>query len=155
MPTNLYGPGDNYSATESHVLPALIRRYHEAVAAGDDDGDQLGLRHAAPGVPPRRRPRRACLFLLENYDEPAPINVGTGTDLTIAELAEMVAEITGFTGETRWDTSKPDGTPQKQLDVSRINELGWKAEIGLRDGVERTYREFMDSRMAGTARNLS
>ncbi len=156
MPTNLYGPGDNFdSATKSHVLPALIRRFHDAVAAGDDAVTNWGT-----GTPRREFLHvddlaRACLFLLENYDDPAPINVGTGSDLTIAELAEMVAEITGFTGETRWDTSKPDGTPQKLLDVSRINELGWKAEIGLRDGVERTYREFMDSRMAGTARNLS
>jgi GDP-L-fucose synthase len=155
MPTNLYGPGDNYSATKSHVLPALLRRYHDAVASGDAEVTNWGS-----GTPRRELLHvddlaRACLFLLENYDDPAPINVGTGSDLTIAELAAMVAEITGFTGETRWDTSKPDGTPQKQLDVTRINQLGWRAEIGLRDGIERTYREFVDSRLAGTARNLA
>lgn len=154
MPTNLYGPGDNYSASGSHVLPALIRRYHEAVASGT-----ASLTNWGSGMPRREFLHvddlaRASLFLLENYDDPDPINVGTGTDLTIAELADMVAGVTGYTGTTEWDTSKPDGTPQKLLDVTRINELGWTAEIGLRDGVERTHREFLNSLTDGTARNL-
>ena len=155
MPTNLYGPGDNYSASGSHVLPALIRRYHEAVVTGAGSVTNWGS-----GTPRREFLHvddlaRASLFLLENYDDPAPINVGTGTDLTIAELANMVADITGFTGEVEWDTSKPDGTPQKLLDVTRINELGWKAAIGLRDGVKRTHDEYLDSLVDGTVRNLA
>jgi len=155
MPTNLYGPGDNYSVSGSHVLPALIRRYHAAVVS-----DAASLTNWGSGTPRREFLHvddlaRACLFLLENYDDPAPINVGTGTDLTIAELADMVAEIAGYHGEVEWDTSKPDGTPQKLLDVTRINRLGWRAEIGLQDGIERTHREFLDSLVDGTVRNLA
>lgn len=154
MPTNLYGPGDNYSASGSHVLPALIRRYHEAVASG-----ATSLTNWGSGTPRREFLHvddlaRACLFLLENYDEAAPINVGTGTDLTIAELAQLVADVSGYTGEVAWDASKPDGTPQKLLDVTRINELGWEAAIDLRDGVKRTYHEFLDSLVDGTVRNV-
>ncbi len=154
MPTNLYGPGDNYSASGSHVLPALIRRYHEAVESGADSVTNWGT-----GTPRREFLHvddlaRASVFLLENYDDPAPINVGTGTDLTIAELADLIADITGYTGEVEWDTSKPDGTPQKLLDATRINQLGWRAAIGLRDGLERTYDEFRDSVSDGTVRNL-
>lgn len=155
MPTNLYGPGDNYSASGSHVLPALIRRYHEAVESGADSVTNWGS-----GTPRREFLHvedlaRASLFLLENYDDPSPINVGTGTDLTIAELADLVADITGYTGVVEWDASKPDGAPQKLLDVTRINELGWRASIGLRDGVERTYDVFLDSLVHGTVRNLA
>jgi GDP-L-fucose synthase len=154
MPTNLYGPGDNYSASGSHVLPALIRRYHEAVVTGAERVTNWGT-----GTPRREFLHvddlaRASLFLLENYDDPAPINVGTGADLTIAELADLVADVTGYTGDTEWDASKPDGTPQKLLDVARINGLGWRASIGLREGVERTHREFLDSMLDGTVRNL-
>lgn len=154
MPTNLYGPGDNYSASGSHVLPALIRRYHEAVESGD-----TSLTNWGSGTPRREFLHvddlaTAALFLLENYDDPAPINVGTGDDLTIAELADIVADIAGYGGDVEWDRSKPDGTPQKLLDVTRINDLGWHATIGLRDGIERTYREFLGSLVHGTARNL-
>lgn len=155
MPTNLYGPGDNYSGRGSHVLPALIRRYHEAVESGDSS-----LTNWGSGTPRREFLHvddlaRATLFLLENYDDPSPINVGTGTDLTIAELADLVADITGYSGAVQWDSTKPDGTPQKLLDVTRINRLGWRAEIGLREGVARTHREFLDSLVAGTVRNLA
>jgi len=144
MPTNLYGPGDNFSPTGSHVLPALIRRYDEAARDGLDHVTNWGS----------GRPRReflhvddladACLHLLEHYDGPQQVNVGTGRDATIAEIAELVASVVGFEGETRWDTSRPDGTPQKLLDVSKLAEAGWTARIGLREGLESTvawYRE--------------
>jgi GDP-L-fucose synthase len=139
MPTNLYGPNDNFDLKSSHVLPALIRRFDEARAA------------AAPSVTifgtgrPRREfmhvddLARGCLFLLENYDEPEPINVGTGSDVTINELAQLVAQTVGFDGTIEHDTAKPDGTPQKLLDVSKINALGWKAQIALADGLASTY----------------
>jgi GDP-L-fucose synthase len=138
MPTNLYGEGDNFDLAKSHVLPAMIRRFHEAKAS-------------APSVTlwgtgsPRREflhvddMARAVLFLLENYDEPEHINVGVGEDLTISELASMVARIVGYDGSLNWDTSKPDGTPRKLLDVSKINGLGWKAQIGLEEGIRATY----------------
>lgn len=144
MPTNLYGPGDNFDLAGSHVLPAMIRRFHEAAA------------YAAPSVAlwgtgtPRREflhvddLARACLFLLENYDDPSPINIGVGADLSIRALAELVAGVVGYTGTLEWDTSKPEGTPRKLLDVSRIQELGWSAEIPLDEGVRSTYRWYME-----------
>ncbi|QZY28780.1 GDP-L-fucose synthase family protein [Nocardioides coralli] len=138
MPTNLYGPGDNFSPTGSHVLPALIRRYDEAKRAGAPQVTNWGT----------GRPRReflhvddmadACLHLLENYDGPEQVNVGTGRDATIAEIAGLVSDVVGFDGETSWDTSKPDGTPQKLLDVTKLATAGWTARIGLRDGLEST-----------------
>jgi GDP-L-fucose synthase len=139
MPTNLYGPNDNFDPANSHVLPALIRRFHEAHEAGAASVTIWGT-----GTPRREFMHvddlaRACLFLLEHYDEPEPINVGTGSDLTIGELAALVAQVVGFTGRIEHDPSKPDGTPQKLLDVSRINALGWKAQIGLADGLASTY----------------
>lgn len=144
MPTNLYGPEDNFSPQGSHVLPALIRRYDEAASSGASVVENWGT-----GTPRREflhvdDMAEACLFLLENYDGPTQVNVGTGTDVTIKEIAETIAEVVGFTGETVWDTSKPDGTPQKLMDVSRINEAGWTARIGLREGLRSTvdwYRE--------------
>ncbi|MCU1659160.1 MAG: fcl [Pseudonocardiales bacterium] len=139
MPTNLYGPNDNFDLATSHVLPALIRRFDEARAAGADSVTIWGT-----GRPRREFMHvddlaRACVFLLENYDDPEPINVGTGTDVTIAGLARLVADVVGFSGGIEYDTSKPDGTPQKLLDVSRINSLGWKAQIGLAEGLASTY----------------
>jgi GDP-L-fucose synthase len=139
MPTNLYGPNDNFDPANSHVLPALIRRFHEAHEAGAASVTIWGT-----GTPRREFMHvddlaRACLFLLEHYDEPEPINVGTGSDLSIGELAALVAQVVGFTGRIEHDLSKPDGTPQKLLDVSRINALGWKAQIGLADGLASTY----------------
>ncbi|MBD7917207.1 GDP-L-fucose synthase [Cellulomonas sp. Sa3CUA2] len=144
MPTNLYGPGDNFSPTGSHVLPALIRRYDEARTAGAPSVTNWGT-----GTPRRELLHvddmaAACLHLLEHYDGPSQVNVGTGTDVTIRELAETVARVVGYEGETQWDTSKPDGTPQKLLDVSRLADAGWRASISLEDGLRSTvewYRE--------------
>ena len=142
MPTNLYGPNDNFSPTGSHVLPALIRRYSEAVASGADSVTNWGSGN------PRREFLHsddladACLHLLEHYDGPSQVNVGTGIDHTIKEIAHMVADATGFKGETLWDTSKPDGTPQKLLDVSLLHSHGWRPLVQLMDGVDRVTREF-------------
>jgi GDP-L-fucose synthase len=142
MPTNLYGPGDNFSPTGSHLLPALIRRYDEAVATGSPTVTNWGT-----GTPRRELlyvddMAAACLHLLEHYDGPSQVNVGTGRDATIREIAETVAEVVGYAGETRWDRSKPDGTPQKLLDVSLLREQGWEASIGLREGIAATVEWF-------------
>jgi GDP-L-fucose synthase len=144
MPTNLYGPGDNFSANGSHVLPALIRRYDEAAGSGVETVANWGT-----GSPRREflhvdDMASACLHLLENYDGPSQVNVGTGTDVTIKELASLVAEAVGYDGTIEWDTSKPDGTPRKLLDVSKLTQSGWAASIGLQDGIRSTvewYRE--------------
>lgn len=138
MPTNLYGPGDNFSPTGSHVLPALIRRYDEAVRSGASEVTNWGT-----GTPRREflhvdDMAAACLHLLEHYDGPEQVNVGTGKDTTIKEIAEVIAEVVGFKGETQWDTSKPDGTPQKLLDVSKLAEAGWTARIGIHEGISST-----------------
>jgi GDP-L-fucose synthase len=139
MPTNLYGPGDNFDLQTSHVLPAMIRRFHEAKQSGAPSVTLWGS-----GTPRREFLHvddlaAACLHLLEHYDDPAPINVGTGVDLTVRELAEKVAAVTGYTGRIEWDTSKPDGTPRKLLDVSRLQSLGWAPTITLDDGIRATY----------------
>jgi GDP-L-fucose synthase len=146
MPTNLYGPGDNYHPENSHVLPALIRRFHEAAEANTPTVTCWGT-----GTPLREFLHvddlgEACVFALEQW-QPGPddlqfLNVGTGVDLTIRELAEQVADATGFQGEITWDTTKPDGTPKKQLDVSRLAALGWRARIALADGLVDTVAEF-------------
>jgi len=144
MPTNLYGPGDNFHPENSHVLPALIRRFHEAKLSG------------APSVAiwGTGRPRReflyvddlaeALIFLMQRYSAPDHINVGCGADLTIMELARLVAEAVGYGGVIATDPSRPDGTPQKLLDVSRLADLGWKARTDLRDGIEKAYRWFVE-----------
>src|SRR4051794_9829321 len=142
MPTNLYGPGDNFHPTGSHVLPGLIRRFDEAARA-----DARSVTVWGTGTPRREflhveDMARACLHLLEHYDEPEPINIGVGEDVSIRELAEVVAEMVGFEGDIEFDTSKPDGTPRKLLDVSKIQALGWKAQIGLREGLASAYRWF-------------
>jgi GDP-L-fucose synthase len=142
MPTNLYGPNDNFSPTGSHVLPAMIRRYDEAVRTGATTVTNWGT-----GTPRRELLHSddladACLFLMEHYDGPSQVNVGTGKDVTIAELADMVAEAVGFTGQTQWDTTKPDGTPQKLLDVSMLREAGWRPRIGLREGIAATVEAY-------------
>lgn len=136
MPTNLYGPNDNFSPTGSHVLPALIRRYDEAVVSGVESVTNWGT-----GSPRREflhvdDMADACLYLLEHYDGPEQVNLGSGTDVTIKQLAEIVSSVVGYGGETHWDTTKPDGTPQKLLDVSKLAELGWTSSIGLKEGIE-------------------
>lgn len=147
MPTNLYGPNDNFSPQGSHVLPALIRRYDEAVKKGSESVTNWGTGN------PRREflhaddMADACLHLLEHYDGPEQINVGTGRDITIREIASAIAEVVGYTGETHWDTTKPDGTPQKLLDVTRLTTLGWTSRISLSTGLQRTvdwYRAYRD-----------
>ncbi len=144
MPTNLYGPGDNFDPVNSHVLPAMIRRFEQARLAGVPTVTIWGTGR------PRREflhvddLARASLFLLENYDEAEPINIGVGEDISIKELAELVAGIVGFDGDLDFDHTKPDGTPRKLLDVSRLTALGWQAEIGLRQGIGQTvewYRQ--------------
>lgn len=138
MPTNLYGPGDNFSPEGSHVLPALIRRYDQAAREGISVVTNWGT-----GSPRREflhvdDMAAACLHLLENYDGPSHVNVGTGTDVTIRELASLVAEAVGYEGHIAWDSSKPDGTPRKLLDVSKLAEAGWTSSIGLEEGIKST-----------------
>ena len=142
MPTNLYGPGDNYSEKGSHVLPAMIRRYETARL--EEQGEIINW---GSGQPMREflyvdDLAEASLFLMENYDGPSQVNVGVGEDLTIKELAEIVAEEVGYKGITKWDTSKPDGTPRKLLDVSMINELGWKAKTSMREGIRLAIADY-------------
>lgn len=144
MPTNLYGPGDNFSPTGSHVLPALIRRYDEAAKSGAKVVTNWGT-----GSPRREflhvdDMAAACLHLLENYDGPSQVNVGTGSDVTIRELASMVASAVGYAGEIAWDTTKPDGTPRKLLDVSKLADAGWSSSIGLEQGIRRTVEWFRE-----------
>jgi GDP-L-fucose synthase len=138
MPTNLYGPNDNFTETTSHVLPALIRRYDDAMTSGHRVVTNWGS-----GTPRREflhvdDMASACLHLLENYDGPRHVNVGTGVDHTISEVAEIIARAVGYTGQTRWDTSKPDGTPRKLLDVSLLRGTGWQARIPLEEGIAET-----------------
>ncbi|MDP9694953.1 UNVERIFIED_ORG: GDP-L-fucose synthase [Arthrobacter globiformis] len=144
MPTNLYGPGDNFSAQGSHVLPALIQRYDDAVRTG-----AVNVTNWGSGAPRREflyvdDMAAACLHLMENYDGPSQVNVGTGSDVTIKDLALMVAEAVGYEGDMTWDRSKPDGTPRKLLDVSTLAATGWTASVGLEEGIAATvnwYRE--------------
>jgi GDP-L-fucose synthase len=145
MPTNLYGPNDNYDLQHSHVLPALIRKFHEAKVNNASFVEIWGS-----GQPKREFMHvddlaEACLFLMEKYDEPGFINIGVGRDLTIKELALLIKEITGFKGALKFDASKPDGTPQKLLDVGKINRLGWSAGIDLRSGILRVYESYTKS----------
>jgi len=146
MPTNLYGPGDNFNPESGHVIPAMIRRFDAAARQGLPAVTCWGT-----GTPRREFLyiddfAEACHVLLEHYDEDQPINVGTGSDLTIAELAHLIADVVGYRGEIHWDASKPDGTPRKLLDVTRINRLGWKAQTSLEDGLRATYSWFRENR---------
>ncbi|MDH4126885.1 MAG: GDP-L-fucose synthase [Gammaproteobacteria bacterium] len=139
MPTNLYGPGDNFDLNTSHVLPALIRKFHEAKAAGAKSVTVWGT-----GTPRREFLHvddlaDACVFLMRNYSAPGIVNVGWGQDISILELAELIRDVVGFQGDIELDTSKPDGTPRKLLDTSRLSALGWKPSIGLKEGIRSTY----------------
>jgi GDP-L-fucose synthase len=148
MPTNLYGPGDNFSPETSHVLPALIQRYDDARSEGRPSVTNWG------SGSPRREflhvddMASACLHLLEHFDGPQQVNVGTGQDQTIKEIAESVANATGFTGATEWDTTKPDGTPRKLLDVSTLRDSGWQPEVPLVSGIEKTVAWYRDNQDA-------
>ena len=144
MPTNLYGINDNFNLENSHVLPALLRKFHEAKAKGSESVTVWGS----------GKPRReflyvddmadACYFLMKNYSDREIVNIGTGSDVTIAELSDMMAEVTGFKGEVVYDASKPDGTPVKRLDVSKLNALGWQAQTSLKKGIDQTYVWFKE-----------
>jgi GDP-L-fucose synthase len=152
MPTNLYGPGDNFDPQSSHVLPALIRKFHEASLSGSESVTLWGS-----GTPRREFLHvddlaKAVLFLLQGYDEATAINVGTGVDLEIRELARRIAQVADYQGQIKWDTSKPDGTPQKLLDVARINNLGWTSEITLDQGLKMTHEWFVDALATGNLR---
>ncbi|MCG7528802.1 GDP-L-fucose synthase [Streptomyces sp. OfavH-34-F] len=148
MPTNLYGPGDSFDLETSHVLPALIRRFHEARESGAPTVTLWGS-----GTPRREFLHvddlaAACVLLLERYDDDTPVNIGCGEDLTIRELAQTVGEVTGYQGEIAWDTGKPDGTPRKLLDVSRLTALGFTPRVPLREGVAETYAWWLRQRDA-------
>ena len=145
MPTNLYGPHDNYDLANSHVLPALLRKFHEAKLKGEKTVTVWGS-----GTPLREFLHvddlaDACYFLMEHYDEKGLVNIGVGHDLSIRDLALMIKDITGFEGSLQFDTSKPDGTPRKLMDVSKLHHLGWKEKISLREGIEQVYREYVKS----------
>jgi len=146
MPTNLYGKGDNYHPTNSHVLPGLIRRFHEAGENGDASVTVWGT-----GTPKREflyadDLAEACLFLMEHYNKKELVNIGTGEDLSIAELADLIKETTGFKGEILFDKTKPDGTPRKLMDVSKLHALGWRHSIPLTEGIKAAYEDFLQSR---------
>ncbi|CCH56331.1 NAD-dependent epimerase/dehydratase [Fibrisoma limi BUZ 3] len=143
MPTNLYGPNDNYDLQGSHVLPALIRKFHEAKLNGQSSVEVWGT-----GAPRREFLHAddladACFFLMQHYNDDLFVNVGTGEDVTIRELAELVKETVGYEGDLYWNTEKPDGTPRKLMDVSRLHTLGWKHKTALRQGLEMTYQDFL------------
>ena len=143
MPTNLYGPNDNYHPLHSHVLPALIRRFHEAKENGEEQVTCWGS-----GRPLREflyvdDLAQACVFLMNHYSGNETVNVGTGKELSIKELAEITARVIGYRGKICWDESKPDGTPRKLLDVSKLNGLGWKASTKLEEGIRLAYEDFL------------
>ena len=145
MPTNLYGPNDNFDLLSSHVLPALLRKAHTAKLEG-----QRELLVWGSGNPRREFLHvddlaAACVYLLEKYDSPEIVNIGCGEDISIRELAELICEVVGFQGTLAWDTTKPDGTPRKLLDVSKVHALGWRHEIPLREGIARTYQWFLEN----------
>lgn len=148
MPTNLYGPGSSFDLEKSHVLPALIRKFHEAKLTGNPTVTIWGS-----GTPRREflyvdDMANAALFLMEHFSAPGPINVGTGEDLTVKDLARLVQRVVGYEGALVFDTSKPDGTPRKLLDVSRLRQLGWSARIGLEEGIRRTYAWYCEQHPA-------
>ena len=143
MPTNLYGPNDNFDLENSHVLPAMLRKFHQALpdkpvtlwGTGSPRREFLHVDDLAD----------ACVYLMDNYNDSEIVNIGTGEDITIKELAEMIQKIVGHTGEIKWDTNKPDGTPRKLLDVNKLHSLGWNYKIGLNDGIKETYQHYIKS----------
>ena len=144
MPTNLYGPNDNYDLNNSHVLPAMIRKFHEAKEDGKPFVELWGT-----GSPLREFLHAddlaaACYFLMQNYNEAGFLNIGVGSDVTIKHLAEMIQQVVGYEGEIKWNTDKPDGTPRKLMDVSKLHALGWKHTIDLEEGLTRTYQDFLE-----------
>ena len=144
MPTNLYGPNDNYDLNKSHVLPAMIRKFHEAKEEGKPYVELWGT-----GSPLREFLHAddlaaACYFLMQNYNEAGFLNIGVGSDVTIKHLAEMIQKVVGYEGEIHWNTEKPDGTPRKLMDVSKLHALGWKHTIDLEEGITRTYQDFLE-----------
>jgi GDP-L-fucose synthase len=150
MPTNLYGPGDNFDLETSHVMPALIRKFHEARVAMQNVPKPASVTVWGSGKPRREflyadDLARACLFLMQEYDKGDIINIGVGKDISIRELAELIKDIVGFDGQIVFNTSNPDGTPRKLLDVSRINSLGWEPQVSLREGIEKTYEWYRES----------
>ena len=145
MPTNIYGPGDNFDLMTSHALPALIRKFHDAKMKRDESVKVWGT-----GTPRREflfvdDLADALIFLMENYSQEGHVNVGTGNDIAISELAELIQSIVGFQGKIEYDTTKPDGTPRKLLDVTKIKEMGWQASTGLHEGLEKTYQWFLEN----------
>ena len=147
MPTNLYGPNDNYHPQHSHVLPALIRRFHEAKEAGAPTVTCWGT-----GAPLREflyvdDLADACVYLMNTYSGNETVNLGTGKELTIRQLTELVAKVVGYTGEILWDPTKPDGTPRKLLDVTKLEKLGWHYKTELEEGIRLTYQDFLHSEM--------
>ena len=146
MPTNLYGPEDNFDLQTSHVLPALLHKFHLAKEAAQPSVTLWGTGSAFREFLHVDDLAQACLFLMENYDSPELVNVGCGEDLTVRELAELVGRVVGYSGKIEWDTTKPDGTPRKLLDVSRLNKLGWKARIPLEEGIRSTYQWWLGNK---------
>jgi GDP-L-fucose synthase len=144
MPTNLYGPEDNFDLETSHVVPALIHKLHLARENGEKSVTLWGTGAACREFLHVDDLAQACLFLLEKYDSPELINVGFGRDITIRDLARQIAEVTGFSGSIEWDASKPDGTPRKLLDISKLNNLGWQAAIPLKEGLRKTYQWWLE-----------
>jgi GDP-L-fucose synthase len=149
MPTNLYGPGDNFDLTSSHVIPALMRKFHDSRSTSTREVEVWGTGSAMREFLHVDDLASACLFLLENYDGDSHINVGTGVDLSIKQLAETIQSIVNPSAVINWDTSKPDGTPRKLLDISRLRALGWEPSIDLSDGLASTYEWFLSTESAG------
>jgi GDP-L-fucose synthase len=145
MPNNLYGPGDNFDLEKSHVIPALIRKFHEAKVGGAKEAVVWGTGTVRREFLYVEDAADACVFLLERYSEDKMVNIGTSTDVTIAELAALVREVVGFRGDLVFDPSKPDGVPRKLLDSSRVQAMGWQAKTDLRTGLEKTYAWFVDN----------
>ena len=143
MPTNLYGPNDNYDLNKSHVLPAMIRKFHEAKEENKPFVELWGTGSPLREFLHANDLADACYFLMQNYSEPGFLNIGVGSDVTIKHLAEIIQKIVGYEGEVHWNTDKPDGTPRKLMDVSKLHNLGWKHSIELEDGIRVTYQDFL------------